>query len=322
MKPRCDSLWEVRVSLLVSPCSAFKAHSCAEIFTMKCVWELNIDSITNCHFDDLEKRQKYARPHLFVHLFTHLLLSPCPALPCFSAELPMFADYYRQLGEADMPFAKQCMTHWRRFLMGPPNKPNEDVYGLLDVRTSLDSSDLFIFRAIFHLFSTLAETVFFIRTFLLLILTCDFYFLCEDYLPLLGRVRAVSAGTQRSGRCVELHCLTLIRREIDKTNTATWDRVLFLLESEESEQYLYSRCVHTIRVVHTILSPVQYYRPNEQPLRGKVHFWTSPSVPPRPVLSPTPTPPPLLNASSYWAPKWYLANKCVKSFISTENKWN
>ena len=41
-----------------------------------------------------------------------------------------------------MPFAKQCMAHWRRFLMGPPNKPNEDVYGLLDVR--IDS-----FRSIF-----------------------------------------------------------------------------------------------------------------------------------------------------------------------------
>jgi hypothetical protein len=55
----------------------------------------------------------------------------------FLLELPMFADYYRQLGEADMPFAKQCMTHWRRFLMGPPNKPNEDVYGLLDVRYNI-----------------------------------------------------------------------------------------------------------------------------------------------------------------------------------------
>ena len=56
----------------------------------------------------------------------------------------MFADYYRQLGEADMPFAKQCMAHWRRFLMGPPNKPNEDVYGLLDV--SIDSfQSIFVF---------------------------------------------------------------------------------------------------------------------------------------------------------------------------------
>ena len=56
----------------------------------------------------------------------------------------MFADYYRQLGEADMPFAKQCMAHWRRFLMGPPNKPNEDVYGLLDVR--IDSfQSIFVF---------------------------------------------------------------------------------------------------------------------------------------------------------------------------------
>lgn len=55
----------------------------------------------------------------------------------------MFADYYRQLGEADMPFAKQCMTHWRRFLMGPPNKPNEDVYGLLDVRYNINIIILF-----------------------------------------------------------------------------------------------------------------------------------------------------------------------------------
>jgi hypothetical protein len=75
-------------------------------------------------------------PHPLFHLLTlYLSILPCPALS--SAELPMFADYYRQLGEADMPFAKQCMTHWRRFLMGPPNKPNEDVYGLLDVSTSL-----------------------------------------------------------------------------------------------------------------------------------------------------------------------------------------
>ena len=57
----------------------------------------------------------------------------------------MFADYYRQLGEADMPFAKQCMAHWRRFLMGPPNKPNEDVYGLLDVRTFRTFTSPFLF---------------------------------------------------------------------------------------------------------------------------------------------------------------------------------
>ena len=47
-------------------------------------------------------------------------------------ELPTFADYYRQLSDADAPFARQCMIHWKAFLVGPPNRPNEDPYGLLD----------------------------------------------------------------------------------------------------------------------------------------------------------------------------------------------
>ena len=47
-------------------------------------------------------------------------------------ELPTFADYYRQLNDADPAFARQCMVHWKTFLMGPPNRPNEDPYGLLD----------------------------------------------------------------------------------------------------------------------------------------------------------------------------------------------
>ena len=47
-------------------------------------------------------------------------------------ELPTFSDYYRQLNDADPAFARQCMVHWKTFLMGPPNRPNEDPYGLLD----------------------------------------------------------------------------------------------------------------------------------------------------------------------------------------------
>jgi hypothetical protein len=30
------------------------------------------------------------------------------------------------------------MKHWRGFLQGPPNRPNDDIYGLLDVSTFLD----------------------------------------------------------------------------------------------------------------------------------------------------------------------------------------
>ena len=40
-------------------------------------------------------------------------------------ELPTFADYYRQLSDADPAFARQCMVHWKTFLVGPPNRPNE-----------------------------------------------------------------------------------------------------------------------------------------------------------------------------------------------------
>ena len=40
-------------------------------------------------------------------------------------ELPTFADYFRQLSDADPAFARQCMMHWKTFLVGPPNRPNE-----------------------------------------------------------------------------------------------------------------------------------------------------------------------------------------------------
>jgi hypothetical protein len=47
-------------------------------------------------------------------------------------ELPVFADLYHQLREADSAYAHQCLDHWRAFIAGPPNHPNEDAYGLVD----------------------------------------------------------------------------------------------------------------------------------------------------------------------------------------------
>lgn len=86
----------------------------------------------------------------------------------------MFADYYRQLGEADMPFAKQCMAHWRRFLMGPPNKPNEDVYGLLDVR--IDSfQSVFVFIIILDVTKNLFPFIFLIFPCLVVYLFLSFF---------------------------------------------------------------------------------------------------------------------------------------------------
>lgn len=48
-------------------------------------------------------------------------------------ELPAFSDYYRQLRDADSAYAHAAMEHWILFVEGPPNCPNEDDYGLIDV---------------------------------------------------------------------------------------------------------------------------------------------------------------------------------------------
>ena len=50
----------------------------------------------------------------------------------FTTELPEFADYWRQLHDADSTYALQCMEHWKAFIAGPPNKPNEDDFGLIE----------------------------------------------------------------------------------------------------------------------------------------------------------------------------------------------
>lgn len=46
-------------------------------------------------------------------------------------DLPLFADYYHQLRDADSAYAKHCMQHWVQFVVGPPNKPHPDPHGLI-----------------------------------------------------------------------------------------------------------------------------------------------------------------------------------------------
>ena len=46
-------------------------------------------------------------------------------------ELPAFADYFRQLKEADRAYSQQCIESWKEFLRGPPNKPVPDPFGLV-----------------------------------------------------------------------------------------------------------------------------------------------------------------------------------------------
>ena len=46
---------------------------------------------------------------------------------------PSFASVFNQLRRSDSHYAKQCMTHFKEFLKGPPNCPNEDQCGLLPV---------------------------------------------------------------------------------------------------------------------------------------------------------------------------------------------
>ena len=44
---------------------------------------------------------------------------------------PSFASVFNQLRKSDCHYAKQCMTHFHDFLIGPPNRPNVDRCGLI-----------------------------------------------------------------------------------------------------------------------------------------------------------------------------------------------
>jgi hypothetical protein len=35
--------------------------------------------------------------------------------------------------DSDAEYASKCMAHWRLFIAGPPNRPNKDRSGLLQV---------------------------------------------------------------------------------------------------------------------------------------------------------------------------------------------
>ena len=56
-----------------------------------------------------------------------------PQMRLLIREFPSFADLYHQIADADPAYARQCMDHWILFLDGPPNNPNDDEYGLLQM---------------------------------------------------------------------------------------------------------------------------------------------------------------------------------------------
>lgn len=57
-------------------------------------------------------------------------------------------DYFRQIRDADAEYASKCISHWKTFIVGPPNHPNEDEYGLLKVIESYRSSGFFSFTSL------------------------------------------------------------------------------------------------------------------------------------------------------------------------------
>jgi len=48
-------------------------------------------------------------------------------------EMPMFADLFRQMRDADPAYAGDAMRHYKLYVRGPPNRPTEDPYGLLEI---------------------------------------------------------------------------------------------------------------------------------------------------------------------------------------------
>jgi hypothetical protein len=51
----------------------------------------------------------------------------------FLREFPLFLDLFNQIKVEDGEFASQCLKHWTSFLRGPPNRPTDDVFGLVEV---------------------------------------------------------------------------------------------------------------------------------------------------------------------------------------------
>ena len=50
-------------------------------------------------------------------------------------EFPTFLDYYGQLRDVEPVYASRCLSQWKLFVQGPPNRPNQDDYGLIHVST-------------------------------------------------------------------------------------------------------------------------------------------------------------------------------------------
>lgn len=46
---------------------------------------------------------------------------------------PVFADLYSQIYEADADYARVCMSHYKAFLRGPPNRPFRDRFGFIGI---------------------------------------------------------------------------------------------------------------------------------------------------------------------------------------------
>lgn len=47
-------------------------------------------------------------------------------------QFPLFSDYFQQMMDVDPAYTKACGAQWRSYLIGPPNRPNEDPFGMLE----------------------------------------------------------------------------------------------------------------------------------------------------------------------------------------------
>jgi hypothetical protein len=69
------------------------------------------------------KQHKYCISRVFLILFIIIIL-----------EFPSFLDYFRQIRDVDREYASKCISHWKSFIVGPPNNPNSDDHsGLMKV---------------------------------------------------------------------------------------------------------------------------------------------------------------------------------------------
>jgi hypothetical protein len=100
----------------------------------RCAGEVVTEILEVAENYDIEEGQLQLAMHGATIKLSYSLHSYLDYFYYFHPEFPAFTNLFRQMKEADSEYASKCLSHWKQFIKGPPNRPNYDENGLLQVR--------------------------------------------------------------------------------------------------------------------------------------------------------------------------------------------